>query len=226
MGSQRVLPPRSPPGETHLPWLLSRTSFSGPRARRCGHGHVLSPLWQSLKGQGSSLEVILGAPDFRVPPGPSWFQMREGASPPPPGSLPVSIPKALSWKAWKSPTSSPDPMNSGFLGLVPPSPGRHKGPSLALRLQEAAEGFCPPSRQRHPSRCPCPAWGVSSWVRAVCPLPLQPRAKPGVSLARGGRVKALACVNLGDRVHPIALPRCDSVPRSQSPPSLALHPWA
>ena len=134
----------------------------------------------------------MGAPDFRVPPGPSWFQMREGASPPPPGSLPVSIPKALSWKAWKSPTSSPDPMNSGFLGLVPPSPGSHKGPSLALRLQEAAEGFCPPSRQRHPSRCPCPAWGVSSWVRAVCPLPLQPRAKPGVSLARGGRVEALA----------------------------------
>ena len=134
----------------------------------------------------------MGAPDFRVPPGPSWFQMREGASPPPPGSLPVSIPKALSWKAWKSPTSSPDPMNSGFLGLVPPSPGRHKGPSLALRLQEAAEGFCPPSRQRHPSSCPCPAWAVSSWVRAVCPLPLQPRAKPGVSLARGGRVKALA----------------------------------
>lgn len=60
-----------------------------------------------------------------------------GFSPPPPGSLPVSIPKALPWKAWKSPTSSLDPRHSGFLGLVPPSPGRHKGPSLALRLQEA-----------------------------------------------------------------------------------------
>ena len=184
MGSQRVLSPRSPPGETHLPWLLSCTSLSGSRARRCGTDMSVAParggaaptrpnlLWQSLKDQGSSLEVILGAPDFRVPPGPSWFQMREGASPPPPGSLPVSIPKALSWKAWKSPTSSPDPMNSGFLGLVPPSPGRHKGPSSALRLQEAAEGFCPPSRQRHPSSCPCPAWAVSSWVRAVSPLPL------------------------------------------------------
>lgn len=50
--------------------------------------------------------------------------------------------------------------------------------------KERAEGFCPPSLQQHPSSCICPAWAVSSWVRAVSSPPLQPRAKLGVSLAR------------------------------------------
>lgn len=80
--------------------LLSCASFSASRARRCGHRHILSALWQSLKRpKGPPWRLFWVLLTSGSPRSLLVSDEGRGFSPPPPGSLPVSIPKALPWKA-------------------------------------------------------------------------------------------------------------------------------